>query len=129
MRAGVTVVESQPLPQRLPDEMAALIALVSSVEPSPLAPKSLTLRKIWKLESPYATVPWRLISDSQYEVALFAGDVDGGAGAAETMSRMLKAARKRYMVNAMMGVWYRRSQAEMRGCERVGINRAILRDW
>lgn len=59
--------ESQPLPQRPPDEMASLIATVSSVDPSPvmivsvsfypgsletmwmclpLAPKSLTFLKI-----------------------------------------------------------------------------------
>jgi hypothetical protein len=65
--AGVTVEESQPSPQRPPVEMAALIASVSSLTPSPvsscqseitdkyleepvenvpLAPKSFTLRKI-----------------------------------------------------------------------------------
>ena len=34
-RAGVTVDESQPKPHRFPDEIAKLIASVSSVEPSP----------------------------------------------------------------------------------------------
>ena len=34
MMAGVTVEESQPLPQRLPEEIALLIAAVSSVDPS-----------------------------------------------------------------------------------------------
>lgn len=104
MRPGVTVEESQPWPQRLPVEIASLIAAVSSVVPSPLAPKSLTLRKILKEESPYATVPWRLISDCQYEVALLEGAADV-AGAAVTMSNSkLRTASRRCMVNAMMGV-------------------------
>ena len=106
MRPGVTVVESQPWPQRLPDEIASLIAAVSSVVPSPLAPKSLTLRKILKVESPYATVPWRLISDCQYEPALLETAADAGAGAAVTMNNSkLRTASRRCMVNAMMGVW------------------------
>ena len=105
MMAGVTVVESQPWPQRLPEEIALLIAAVSSVEPSPLAPKSMTLRKIWKLESPYATVPWRSISDTQYEVAFLESDVAAVVGAAEvTISKMLRAAKRRNKDNAMMGV-------------------------
>ena len=36
--AGVTVLESQPRPQRLPSVIALLIAAVSSVVPSPVAP-------------------------------------------------------------------------------------------
>lgn len=43
--SGVSVDASQPAPQRPPLEMAALIAAVSSVVPSPIAPKSFTLRR------------------------------------------------------------------------------------
>ncbi len=85
MRAGVTVDESHFWPHRLPVEIALLMASVSSVDPSPrinvshgiymgrvkvripFAPKSLTLRKIWKAESLKATVPCLLMSEIQYD--------------------------------------------------------------
>lgn len=48
MIAGETVDEEQvPPPQRPPEDIAELIAAVSSVTPLPVAPKSLTLRKTW----------------------------------------------------------------------------------
>lgn len=44
-----------------------MIAAVSSVLPSPTAPKSFTLRKTWYVEgfALYAAVPWCLIDSSQ----------------------------------------------------------------
>jgi hypothetical protein len=66
--AGVVVDESQPCPQRDPAVIAALIAAVSSVDPSPAAPKSLTFRKIWYPVVPKGTVPCLVIDESQYEL-------------------------------------------------------------
>ncbi len=76
--AGEVVDDPQPCPQRLPVEMAALdtvvttqllsqcdertylIAAVSSVTPSPTAPKSFTFRKTWKVlgSELYGAVPY-----------------------------------------------------------------------
>jgi hypothetical protein len=64
--AGVVVVDPQdPGAQRLPAVMAALIAAVSSVTPSPFAPKSLTFRKTWYpegFELKAATPRWLMFS-------------------------------------------------------------------
>lgn len=64
--AGVVDVPWQPCPHLPPDEMAALIASVSSVTPSPLAPKSFTFRKTEYPAGAKGAMPWCAMLCCQY---------------------------------------------------------------
>lgn len=97
------------------------MASVSSVVPSPIvhvshciriekrkvkvpfAPKSLTLRKIWKLESPKATVPCLLMSEIQYDDGA-ASDCGWSTGIAPTgeVDGAVRRRRKRSATNRAM---------------------------
>jgi hypothetical protein len=77
--AGVVVEEAHEPGAHLPPLLiAALIAAVSSVDPSPTAPKSLTFLKTWYVLGLLlnAAKPWCVIFSSQKEHAVAEGDTE-----------------------------------------------------